>query len=709
MRTAKLSALLAAAAGLVIIASAQATTYYWTPTAGGSFDWNAATSNWTSGFPNVAGDVAYVNSNITGTQTIRLQQGITIGTLNIGDPDGTNNFTISSGTGTNTLTFDSGASGVSALLTLGTVGVRDATITAPVALNSDLTIDTNIAATSTNRHNAFFSYLDTGSGANARTITIVGGYAGNSTVRFSNGAGTDLLGSGTIIQNGPTMINIESTISGTGAAAFQIPKSFTGTFVLNKPAPGSNANSLTLTNGSIANAAEVIINGAHDGSSASNHLGGFLQMGSGTAFSYLPNQRLTQNKVTFNGGYMNDGGQAMNAGFTSEWITDTVATMDFNSGFSILNVRAGVSVAGNRLTATSVERGAGATMFYRYGLGTTTAQGRWVTGTGAGSGDSFYVGQNGAKDTTTKGIIPWMVSSTNADNVGIGTFATYEAGYGFRVLSASEYTSTFAADTNYRGNGPSSLASDFSLNSMQLTGNSTYLMEANASTVRKITLQSGGLLFSNIGNLGSAGDADQRAGTVQFGADSTAVEGVIINQGILVNGIGASLIGSGGLTKGGSGRIVLTGANTITGDTHVSGGTLQVGDGTYESSIGNGDVVIHNGALLDIRDTNTDANAVLNYISDNADLYLRNDGLLNGKISLTTGIETVSGLFMLGSNTSVAAGYYGSSAAAAAHSGLTVNVNDGYFAGAGLIQVVPEPATIALLSISGLALLRRRR
>src|SRR5262245_60481136 len=74
------------------------TTYTWTPTAAGTFDWNNP-ANWSpnTGFPKAADDVANVTSALAGNQTIKLNVPIQVGTLNIGAPSGTSAFTIAAG------------------------------------------------------------------------------------------------------------------------------------------------------------------------------------------------------------------------------------------------------------------------------------------------------------------------------------------------------------------------------------------------------------------------------------------------------------------------------------------------------------------------------------------------------------------------------------------------------------------------------------
>lgn len=86
------------------VAQAQQT---WAPLGGGTFDWNN-NANWSPGpFPNANGAVANQNQNITGAQTINLNQNITLGILNIGDSNGSDTQLIAPGSlSTATITFD---------------------------------------------------------------------------------------------------------------------------------------------------------------------------------------------------------------------------------------------------------------------------------------------------------------------------------------------------------------------------------------------------------------------------------------------------------------------------------------------------------------------------------------------------------------------------------------------------------------------------
>ncbi|SFG86832.1 autotransporter-associated beta strand repeat-containing protein [Methylobacterium gossipiicola] len=83
-----------------------------------------------------------------------------------------------------------------------------------------------------------------------------------------------------------------------------------------------------------------------------------------------------------------------------------------------------------------------------------------------------------------------------------------------------------------------------------------------------------------IGSLAGAGQVVLDGARLGVGGDNTGT------------GFSGLLSGSGGLTKSGSGTLILSGANTYTGDTRVAGGTLAVTGGLA------GDVSVQDGATL---------------------------------------------------------------------------------------------------------------
>lgn len=113
---------------------------YWTNTiTSGPQSWNV-NANWTNSaaFPNGAGTNAVINANISAPQTINLNVPITIGTLSIGDADGSSAYTLAANGGS--LTLDNGTAG--AMVTQLVTSVGD-TIAAPITVITNLTVANN--------------------------------------------------------------------------------------------------------------------------------------------------------------------------------------------------------------------------------------------------------------------------------------------------------------------------------------------------------------------------------------------------------------------------------------------------------------------------------------------------------------------------------------------------------------------------------------
>lgn len=116
-----------------------AETYTWVPTAAGTtYPWNS-TANWSpAGFPKNPGDVANLNNNIAGAQTILLNEAVSVGTLSLGDStSGFAAMTVNAGTA-GSLAFASGTADP-AYLIRPVAGTND-TINANIALTSPLEI-----------------------------------------------------------------------------------------------------------------------------------------------------------------------------------------------------------------------------------------------------------------------------------------------------------------------------------------------------------------------------------------------------------------------------------------------------------------------------------------------------------------------------------------------------------------------------------------
>ena len=105
----------------------------------------------------------------------------------------------------------------------------------------------------------------------------------------------------------------------------------------------------------------------------------------------------------------------------------------------------------------------------------------------------------------------------------------------------------------------------------------------------------------------AAGGLIFNGGTLQFGSafdlapsravSITANNGTIDTQGF-TSTIGQGITGAGGLTKLGSGTLVLNGANSYAGVTGVNAGTLVVGESTHASAAIAGGAMVASGAVL---------------------------------------------------------------------------------------------------------------
>lgn len=151
------------------------------------------------------------------------------------------------------------------------------------------------------------------------------------------------------------------------------------------------------------------------------------------------------------------------------------------------------------------------------------------------------------------------------------------------------------------------------------------------------------------------------------------------------------------------GQLILNGNNSYQGGTFVNGGTILVS--ASSATLGTGNVTVDNTASPSSIAKLTIQTGVLNAIADTATLTLAGGGIAGadqGYAELGNGInEVVSGLVLGGIMQGL--GTYGSSGSGA------IFMNDEYFAGAGIVTVIPEPATVAML-LGGLgALLSMQR
>jgi autotransporter-associated beta strand protein len=180
------------AASFSFATHAQGASGNWNVDADGN--WSTA-SNWDSNpvVPGTtAGDVVGLTYDITTVaKTITIDTAVRLGTLNIGDPDGSHAYTLAHSTGS--LTFDNGTS--TAQLNK-TIGFNAATITAPAALNSDLIVSNvtngnlNLNGVISNGVNGAKSVTITNTGNGITTLSGANTFSGGLTVKQGTVSGT---------------------------------------------------------------------------------------------------------------------------------------------------------------------------------------------------------------------------------------------------------------------------------------------------------------------------------------------------------------------------------------------------------------------------------------------------------------------------------------------------------------------------------------
>lgn len=303
-------------------------------------------------------------------------------------------------------------------------------------------------------------------------------------------------------------------------------------------------------------------------------------------------------------------------------------------------------------------------------------------------------GSSGLKTLAVAGTGTVNYSSTIAN--GSGTIAIEKSGTGTLKLTGSNSYSggvTLNAGTLEFGFGQSALGTGtFTINGGTLTngyGGSRTLSTNNAQ------VWNANFAFGTSGTSGQ--DLNLGTGTVSLtGSRTVTVSSTSAARTLTVGGV---ISGTGfSLTKAGNATLALAGANTYTGNTVVSAGTLAtLSTGTF----GTGDISL----------TGTTGKLILGNsgsIADTASLSFIST-MAAGSINLNfTGTEILAGIFKTnGTPASIVSGLYTAAE-------LNTFFNTTIFTGGGSFQfgAIPEPSAYAT-ALGGLvfvgAMLRRRR
>lgn len=212
------------------------------------------------------------------------------------------------------------------------------------------------------------------------------------------------------------------------------------------------------------------------------------------------------------------------------------------------------------------------------GGGTTLSLGTLPNSTVAGSTLNIKVMTGGQVSTTTTTTTNGLVGNGRilfTDATNTVNFASIP-GSGTRFIQAATYTTGLPASgststVNYSHTDNATVTASESVNTLKLT-TTTSGQSLAISSGQTLTLTTGGLLFTG-GNDYSISGGTLKSNTAtnsdliihQYGAGNLTIGSVI------ANGNGAST-----LTKAGNGTLTLSGTNTYSGQTFVTGGILSI-------------------------------------------------------------------------------------------------------------------------------------
>ena len=252
---------------------------------------------------------------------------------------------------------------------------------------------------------------------------------------------------------------------------------------------------------------------------------------------------------------------------------------------------------------------------------------------------------------------------------------------------ASDTNLGAAGGVSFNGGALNTTASFTSARTVDLAGAGIILTDAGTTlTLSGIVSGAGALTKDGAGSLvltnanTYTGGTTISAGTLQIGNGGTtgSITGDVTNNGVLaVNRsdnltFAGAITGAGALTKTGIGSLILTGVNTYTGGTTISGGRVQLGDGTTAGSIV-GDVALA-GGLLWFQTPAAITQTFAGTISGNGDVAKAANGT-----TVLTGANTYSG------QTSVTAGTLLINGDQSGATGLTAVAFGGTLGGTGVI------------------------
>jgi autotransporter-associated beta strand protein len=512
---------------------------------------------------------------------------------------------------------------------------------------------------------------------NGNAITV-GTLNGDSTATIENSNATNgslTVGSGSfagVIQNGSAG-TLALAMSGTGTLALTGANTYSGGTTLGTGTLSMSGNSplgtgtVVTGGGTISTSAAATLSNAItlNGATTFTATGGTMVLsgnitGSPTFWTLNPTNKITlsgTNSVTTSGGF--------NTGAGSLDITGST-TIDGGA-----NVNAGYATIGNGANTTATLLSGGSLT---------------INGTTNGTKPNTIVGQNvsnstlnvGATDKSSSGTLTiggntgFVLGNNNASSTG--TLSIYS---GTATITAG--SATLQNIQNYIAMGRDNATGIINLNGGTLATGRQFVRDGSGGG----TVGAGTATFNFNGGTLQA-QADQTQGNGWF---ETATTGNF--QAVTTNVLeGGAIIDTNGFTVNIQSILAHGGSNAIDGGlTKIGAGTLSLGSGSDPSFTGDtftGNVVV-NAGTLSLASNITLNSAIVLSLASNTTLDL---GFLSGS-------QTVQELFLNG--TAVAPGTYSASDLNTLGSGSNITFTS--FGGTVTVTAVPEPATMALISI----------
>ncbi|MFZ4704656.1 MAG: beta strand repeat-containing protein, partial [Bacteroidales bacterium] len=641
------------------------------------------------------GGVRIDNSNgvtLGAAKTITYLLTMTSGTLNMANT----NLTIGSLTGSGNLTHSSGTAGARTL-TIGSDGTSPAAYSGVISNGTA----TSVAVTKSGTGTLTLSGDNTYTGAttiNAGTLklgssTALGAVAGNTVI--ASGAVLDMNGQsvgneeleiqGTGISSAGALINssgtaaslsgdINNTLSDAGVYSVGGSSDITLTGNVQGRITKVSTNILTLSGtvdnvglGITVNAGSVVLakasnGGVHSlGGAGFTVSGGTLKLGGSGGdqiYDFTGNTIINSGTFDLNGqnetisAFIGSGGTILNNGGSASTLTAGIDNSSKTYSGIIANGSSGAGGMSLVKVGTGIQTLSGINTY----SGTTTVNGGTLK---AGVVTQAFGVGSAVTLANTAGVVLDITGYSNT----IGSL-TGGGGTGGNVTLGTTATLTVGSDNT----SPAAFAGVISGTGGALTktGNGTLTL-SGANTFTGLTTVNGGILEYGVNNALSNGAVTISGGSLDILTFSDAVGAVTLTSGSIdgtsgvltgtsytmqSGSVSAILAGAIGLSKTTTGTVILSGANTYTGLTTISAGTLKLGadGGTINTPLGTtgAGTTVTSGAALDLNGFT---------LGTNEALTLNGTGISNGGALMNSGTAaTYSGLITLGSASSIVGG-----------------------------------------------------